>query len=420
MKSITIALALVLLCPGMLHAELTPDQQQRARECIALFSVREFNVRQQAVEKLVRLGPDVLPLIRKTLAESDDNEVKLRCEMVIKGIRETYIVGPDDRPIALGASRHTLDFKDVPLEKVLEALARSSGNSSPEVRGGDPVLKKPVTLKVTDAPYWQVIDEVRKAAGLVWTYDYRTRGFLLQPGTLGDEVSVLAGPAVVKPWALSQSISLLNGTGTNSLSITWLCLWEDRLPVVYAQLVIGKMTAADGTVLPVPRVTARRSWWELCTGRFQTSITNPPRTRAATAHVEGFVRLEFAVGRREAVIPNVFVEGDKSITVEGLTLAVSDVRQWDRELRLTVKGTLKWPHPSLGTFSPDYGLFVRDASGKLHAPERVSSNYVSGGFDQTVSFPAPREAQAKSLVLVYPERTETRDYPFELKKVPLP
>ncbi len=30
--------------------------------------------------------PAVLPFIRKTLAETKDNEVKLRCEMVIKGV----------------------------------------------------------------------------------------------------------------------------------------------------------------------------------------------------------------------------------------------------------------------------------------------------------------------------------------------
>jgi len=67
---------------------LTAEQREHAEALIQQFEAREFTVRQQAVEELIQMGPAVLPLIRKTLAETKDAEVKLRCEMVIKAITE--------------------------------------------------------------------------------------------------------------------------------------------------------------------------------------------------------------------------------------------------------------------------------------------------------------------------------------------
>ena len=73
--------------------ELTPDQTKAAQTLIAQFTSPEFAVRQKAVEELIKMGPAVLPLVRKTLAETKDPEVKLRCEMVIEGITRKQGVG---------------------------------------------------------------------------------------------------------------------------------------------------------------------------------------------------------------------------------------------------------------------------------------------------------------------------------------
>ena len=86
--TLSVAVSLLILCgllPGV-FAQLTPDKQTQAQALIRQFSAREFAVRQEAVKKLIEMGPDVLPLVRKTLGETDDAEVKLRCEMVIKGL----------------------------------------------------------------------------------------------------------------------------------------------------------------------------------------------------------------------------------------------------------------------------------------------------------------------------------------------
>lgn len=84
-----LALFLLLLLPvPVARADLTREQTKEAEALIKQFSAREFAVRQNAVEELVKMGPGVLPLVRKALAETKDAEVKLRCEIVIKRISE--------------------------------------------------------------------------------------------------------------------------------------------------------------------------------------------------------------------------------------------------------------------------------------------------------------------------------------------
>ena len=87
---------LTLLMPALgVWAELTPDQKLAAEVLIKQFTARQFAVRQQAVDRLVALGPDVLPMVKKALAETNDNDVKLRCRMVLKSLgARTATPGP--------------------------------------------------------------------------------------------------------------------------------------------------------------------------------------------------------------------------------------------------------------------------------------------------------------------------------------
>lgn len=73
---------------GVVLGDLTPEQTKQAEALIAQFTHPEFAVRQKAVAELIKTGLDVLPLVKKTLAETKDAEVKLRCRMVIAGITE--------------------------------------------------------------------------------------------------------------------------------------------------------------------------------------------------------------------------------------------------------------------------------------------------------------------------------------------
>ena len=81
-----IASAIFLALETPLGADLTPDQAKKAQKLIGHLSTPQLGVRQKVAEELVTMGPDVLPLIKKTLAETKDAEVRRHCQIVIDGI----------------------------------------------------------------------------------------------------------------------------------------------------------------------------------------------------------------------------------------------------------------------------------------------------------------------------------------------
>ena len=102
MRGFALILCAFLLALGATaSAELTPEQKKRAESLIAQFPAPEFATRQKAVEELVKMGPDVLPLVRKKLEETSDAEVRLRCAMVLEAPRRlAERVVPETKPVA--------------------------------------------------------------------------------------------------------------------------------------------------------------------------------------------------------------------------------------------------------------------------------------------------------------------------------
>ncbi len=109
-KSVVAVLSLsllLLLSVSLASADLTPEQLVKAQALIEQFTNPEFAVRQEAVEKLIKMGPAVLPFIKKTLAETEDKVVKQRCRLVIDSLSARQAVTPGSRitfkdPVKLG------------------------------------------------------------------------------------------------------------------------------------------------------------------------------------------------------------------------------------------------------------------------------------------------------------------------------
>ncbi len=184
-------------------------------------------------------------------------------------------------------------------------------------------------------------------------------------------------------------------------------------------MVVTKLTAKDGTDLrPSKAAGGLRGLWEVANVASRVSASTDSTGPGASADIEGFVRLEFGIGEERLNVE--LKESPKPVTVQGLTFTVTKVDRLEREVRVTVEGKLKRPYPSFKTISPKYGLLLRDPSGKLHHGRKGKSPYVRGGFKMELIYSVPRTPGRWSLVLVYPERTRTRDYPFRLESVPIP
>ena len=76
---VAVGLAVIIGFGRIARAELTPEQTKEAEGLIGQFTSPEFAVRQKAVEELIKVGPGVLPLVQRALAETKDKEAKLRC-----------------------------------------------------------------------------------------------------------------------------------------------------------------------------------------------------------------------------------------------------------------------------------------------------------------------------------------------------
>jgi len=125
-----LASALALsLPPVRLYSDPTPEQTKEAQALIAQFSAKEFAARQAAVEKLIALGPDVLPLVKKTLAETADNEVKLRCEMTLTGISAAQKLGEERQRVGLKlVERRIKDLGQQPPDQCRQIEASAYGD----------------------------------------------------------------------------------------------------------------------------------------------------------------------------------------------------------------------------------------------------------------------------------------------------
>jgi hypothetical protein len=277
-------------------ATLSAGQKLAVEALIKDFGSKEFAVRQKAVDRLIELGPDVVPLVRKTLAETADNEVKLRCEMVLKGIKEKFgdkavaesATGGGAPPVPqavkpapggklnLDASKITVTVKDADLSDVLGKFADQSGNAliaAPQNWEG-----KTVTLNLKDTPYWQALDEVCKVAGL--TYDAGGMGGMgafwgggiqvlggqravrvpqgpaanggavtLRPAEKIVDVGSYLGPVVVKLESATKNRNFRTPPTTAVASYNLVYLWEDRLPVISHEGVVTKALDAKGQPL---------------------------------------------------------------------------------------------------------------------------------------------------------------------------
>ena len=107
-------LAVMISFAGSADADLTPEQTKTAQVLIAQFTRPEFAVRQKAVEELIKLGRDVLPLIRKTLAETEDPAAAVmreaREETGLDGLELIGFLGESDFPVPERGELHRRRF----------------------------------------------------------------------------------------------------------------------------------------------------------------------------------------------------------------------------------------------------------------------------------------------------------------------
>ncbi len=442
---IPLSILVVSVVAASAVADLTPDQKSAAQALIAQFTAPEFAVRQRAVEKLIQMGPLVVPLIKATLAETRDNEVKTRCTMVLQGIAARR---------GFDASRVTFAADAMPLSTVLELLADQSGNRRLEVP--NTVAAKPVTLAVKDMTYWEALDAICRSAGLQYEPTAERPAFHLVDAAGVQDIGGYAGPVVVKLTSCTQtrqkSREFRRREGGDPLpaasqTLSWelTCFWEDRLPVVVSDAWVTTVTAPDGRKLialePEPNKELPEGFPEWhqhssysdmgntgVSGELQFSLPEVPAGLQKFATVEGVVRLKLGVGEKSIEVGNIFQGQPKTTEADGISVTLNRATRDEDTVHLSLIMVTdgRCPMPSLGKQANRFGLKLQDPKGALHSDLGGGGFSGSGwgtGFRGQLEITVcgvPDIPGEWTLIYTYPEKLEPRDYPFKIRDVPVP
>ncbi len=445
---------LAFACP--LSAELTPAQKATAEAVMRDFTAVEFQARQQAVEKLIALGPDVVPLVRGLYTATKDNEVKLRCEMTLKGIATRWGVVVDlkdpDAPVVvnLGPSKVTLSARDVPLSELLDTLATKSGNK--ELVAVQAAKDRPVSLDVKDVLYWDAVDQLCRTYGLVLTLDPATQkpALAAMDGTL--DPGAVAGPVVLKlnTGSVSRSFRVAKSAWSKPSTIATVAYgagvyWEDRLNISTVAVVVRKLLLPDGkdvlegatqpvaqTVTPGVRTRNYSSAY--------LSFGNVPEGTRRFSAVEGLVRVTCRVGEKAVKLDDVFAGPPRSASAGGVTLTLKSVSERRKGVAQCVVEMKREAGDPAISFAPESGHVtfalidpkgVRHQAtlegGKFGAPKKTGRKNRLGQ-DETAEeaefnlrfWSVPEIEGPWSLTLVWPDKVDTREYPFAIKDAPVP
>ena len=464
---------------GAALGALTPGQKMGAEALIKQLSNEEFKVRDAAVEKLVALGPDVAELI-EPLLKSDDAELKMRAEMILKKIEAAKVdvagtalmPGAFDRTVG---SLVTLKVANADLKEVLDKIAQQTGNKAMSLPDG--WQGKPVTVDLNKTPYWQAMDQLCEMEGLAYQISWGRQGpeLRLAPADRVKAPTSYAGPIVFKVVSSQKTRWHWGNSQGDQLVFDVTAFWEDGLkPSSNGTSVVEKMTDAKGTALKASVTSAMGPWGMRTMGRrgmgaaTQTSsgpgttplrvvVSEYPEGLAKVSELSGKLTFAYGEGTQELVVDDVIGNDEKSGKAGNYELKVKSARQNDGMVTMTTTLTLDGkPAEQMDFGGETYGIWLVDMNGKKY-PGNVMPTWrggvgnqvriLGGGGGQAVAVGqvvvdgnaqpgpvaapgdgvyqlyfqgVPAEENILKLVLVLPTKINEQAYKFEFKEVPAP
>lgn len=210
--------------------------------------VRELNSpqasrREQAEQRLLELGPPVLPLLPAVTGQTPA-EVRTRLDRIHRTLTKAEIEA------ATQPSRVTLEGP-MPLRRALEAIASQTGNRLVDYRprfqqeASDPVVE----VSLRQAPFWEALDQVLDAAELT-LYPY--------PEERGALAYVARPPEALRRKKLGGTSGLfrfepvrlvaqrdLRQPALQGLRLVVDVLWEPRVRLIALEVPLAELQAED-------------------------------------------------------------------------------------------------------------------------------------------------------------------------------
>ena len=185
------SIAAAVTCCAMTLSILAQGQSAQIDTWSAQLTSDDWKTRQKAMEKLIELGEDALPVLQKLQNTSPDHEIRTRASAAIAQILENRLVGPS--PI-------TLDLQNAPAEQVFAELGRQAHTT---VRA--PKSLGPLSLKVDHRPFWEVVETLCLEHNL----ELNGTEFAQNGSDWLQKPTVLAGPLLIRADRLTRTATVL-------------------------------------------------------------------------------------------------------------------------------------------------------------------------------------------------------------------
>jgi hypothetical protein len=410
-----------------LAAEVTPLVEQLDRGTPSERSAAE--------RKLVDLGlvpGNAEALLRLLPAPNDD----MSQEVITRLARIRGQVQTRHAEQAVAVTLVTLDVTDAPLDEVLVAIEKQTGNRVVDYREqfGEEAPEKKVTLKVEKEPFWSVLDKLLDATNLS-PYPFAENDALAlvgrQDGT-GDRAgrATYAGPFRFEATRVSAFRSL-RAEDQQGFEVDMEISWEPRLrPVALAQPAEDLFAKSDAEE-DVP-TTARRAAFdiEVAAGNHTAEVSVPMQLPNRSAK-----QLASLKGRLSALIPgrtaelrfdNLAAAKDETQEVGGIRVTLNRVSQnqalWEVYMRIHVGSIDSSADASRGWVFQNT-TFLEGPDGEVidHAGfETTMQSDEEAGF--AYFFELPEGANIGDYKWVYrtPAALVILPVEYELKDIPLP
>lgn len=423
----------LLSSPAQAAAVRYVDNKEAARLVQALSDPR-FLVRTQALIRLEKMGPAVLPQLRNVLAQEKDPEVRRHLETIIPKL---------EHQLALAPTRITLDLKDVTLNKAAAEIAQQSGYKIEMYpHGGVDPEKQLVTIQLQNATFWEAIGKLCEAGGFTLHeyYGPESRMLRLMPGDHYPGCLCLSGAfrVMVRNFYHYRTLDFSNSRNggvpelrrTETLTVNFSISAEPRMPLLGAGYpTITEAIDDQGQSLrlpPQPRQQTHfhgyRSYMHNVQAQLATSA-NGRRLRALKGTIPVTVvcaqRPQITVEKLHEVKNKTFKQGTTTMQIENVRYdgSQTNITMTISEAARAGSQDYTWSQTLLQRLEvvDEKGNKLQNYGGNWNG----GVNTLQGTF--TFGSMGGRAKVGKGVKLVlYEWNTVTHNVPFEFEDIPLP
>ncbi len=376
-----------LLLTGADAATAKPELADEAARLVRQLDASQLVARDEAEQKLLELGPDVLALL-PTIGGRTSAEVALRVTRLQQKLLRSQALA------AAEPSLVTLKGDALPLADVFKEITKQTGNVIHDNRPGQGEDADDTRVKVDfdKTPFWRALDNVLDQAGLTLYGFSGQRGVtvIARPPGAADRVAHGCYAGLFRLEGVRfEAVRDLRNENMESLKLFLDATWEPRLQPIAIMQPLGEVSATGSDAKPIavasadaePEAMIREG---ISTAELEIPLVLPPRGTEKISVLKGklvalvpgplhdFRFRDLKVARKNA--PAARNEQRKA----GTTVAIDQVRKNNAAWEVSVR--VKFEGPSSALESHRSWILENEAYFEDDKGQRVEP----GGIEQTL------------------------------------